>query len=171
MFEHESRILAAANANLERAADHLAKATADIANADQRIADLNTRKAEIASRRIGGIHDDADGADLATIALDIDGLGKLRAVFAAGLEAAIKGHADATAAVDRAAWALNRVKDEAAEKALVGHATAVLQTLGLTLSKLDAVSRRLGRGQIMWVPDEAIVQVVRKADLQRGNVR
>ena len=171
MFEAESRTLAAANANLERAAEQLAKATADVTNADKRIADLNTRKAEIAGRRVGGIYDKDDGFDLAEIAVDLDGLDKLRTVFAAGLDVAAKGHQDAVAAVDRAAWALQRVRDQAAEVALLAHTKAVFKTLGDTLSQLDAVSHRLGRGQVMWAPDAAIVQVVRKADLQRGNVR
>lgn len=171
MFEAESRTLAAANANLERAALQLAKATADVSNADHRIADLSARKAEIAGRRVGGIYDRDDGFDLAEIAVDLDGLTQLRATFAAGLDVAAKGHQAAVEAVGRATWALGRVKDEAAEVALLAHTKAVFKTLGDTLSQLDVVSRRLGRGQVMWAPDAAIVQVVRKADLQRGNVR
>lgn len=171
MFEAESRTLAAANANLERAVDQLAKANADMANVDQRITDLNVRKADISGRRLGGIYDREDGFDLAEIAVDLDGLAKLRITFAAGHEAAVKGHQDAVGAVDRATWALNRVRDQAAEKALSDHASAVLRTLGSTLAELDAVGKRLGRNQLWWVPDEAIAHTVHKANLQRAGVR
>ena len=171
MFDHEARTLAAARANLERAAEQLAKATADVANADRRIADLTARKSEIAGRRVGGIYEKGDGFDLAEIAVDLDGLGRLRATFAAGLDVAAKLHDDAQRAVDRAAWALQHARDEATEKALVAHATAVLSTLGATLAQLDTVSRRLGRGKIQWAPDQAIAFVIHRADLQRGTAR
>ncbi|MEI7608531.1 MAG: hypothetical protein WCJ64_14230 [Rhodospirillaceae bacterium] len=89
--------LAAANANLERAVDQFAKANADIANVDQRIANLNAQRADISGRRAGGIYDKEDGFDLAEIGVDFDGLAKLRATFAAGLELAVKGHQTAVA--------------------------------------------------------------------------
>ena len=171
MFEAETRAVALAESQLELAAERLNKAAAAIGNADGRLCDLDRHRQEIVSLRAGGQHRPDDGAELEAIAADTEGLTSIRAALAGEHAVALQGHAEAQARAHSAAFALGRVKDAAAHRALVEHTDKLFSLLGASLAELSKVGARLGHGQMMWKPDPVIAMVIHKSDLMRAGVR
>ena len=171
MFQSETRAVAMAEAALEVASDRLAKASAALANADARLADLDQLRQEIVARRAGGQHRPDDGAELESIGADHEGLVAIRSALAGAHDVALQAHVAAAARAHGAAFALGRVKDAATHRVLVGHTDELFRLLGAALAELNKVGARLGHGQLQWKPDAVVAQVIRQADLQRGNIR
>jgi hypothetical protein len=128
---------------------------------DRKAALVAERDAIAATRRAGG---DADGARLALLGVDIEGLDGILAEATAACAAA-QGKADqARTAVNAARQQLELVKDRELLSRLGPHATALAFKLADTMNEIRAAETRL-KSRPSWAPPRAFCTEIRKLDL------
>jgi hypothetical protein len=117
-----------------------------------RIQEKDTRRAEIAARRAAGDERDADGAELALLSVDREVLVELlsrRDAAAAAARAEAEKHVRALA---QARADLAREEGVRTAAALDRHLGELEALLLETLRQSNAVAKRIGRAQTLWVP-------------------
>ena len=140
----EAAVSAAAARSVEtaQAADHLR----------HRLSTLTVERAAIIKRRSGGEHLPDDGATLALIEADRDGLRDMLAE-AASASAEAKQRADAADAVASAARdQLAHAENEEVLRRLVAHATELDRVLLETTKQLRDLGAKIGISRPMWAP-------------------
>jgi hypothetical protein len=159
--------VADAEVAFELAATEHGSAASETAKLRDRLADLEARRAEIVSRRQVGDCRADDGADLALIAADGEGLAALLAEAQAA-ETPLRQKADAaTTALANARMLLQRAEDEAAEAQLIAHARRLDGLLLETISQLAEVGQRLGRPVPPWGASPELREKLRRIGLLR----
>jgi hypothetical protein len=115
-----------------------------------------------AARRAGGY---VDGARLAVIGLDIEGLDALLAEATAAI-GAVQAKADAASiAADGAREHLDLVKNRDLLARLTPHATALAAKLAETMGAIKAAEAQLKLSRPSWAPPKAFANEIRKLDL------
>jgi chromosome segregation ATPase len=141
--------ITAAAADLERANAELDQANSNLAAASEKAAALTNRKvaledrrAAIVARRTGGDPHAADGAELALIQADLEGLRSLEPGIAAPVVDARAEVAAATASRARAAKALSDAEDRVLADALRERLAALSALMSDALARDDARLKR-----------------------------
>jgi hypothetical protein len=161
----QAAVAAEAKATAAQAA--LAAAEGDADTIRRRILDLEGARNAIIVRRREGDHRDGDGAELALLDADKQGLQEVLAERDAAVAAA-RVPADAAAAeLATARFQLRRAEALAAEAALGEHATSLVEKLLETLARLGEAGAQIGRGQATWHPPERLMNELRRLDVQR----
>jgi hypothetical protein len=125
------------------------------------------RDAIAAARRAGG---DVDGARLAVIQLDLEGLDSLLADASAAV-AARQNEADtARAAVAAARQQLDLVKDTELIAKLKPHADKLGELLLATLTEIEAAGKRLQRSRPEWYPTGRLADTLHRLDLLASGI-
>lgn len=140
----------------------------------QKIADrihaLDAERAGIVARRAAGDHRPDDGARLALIEADKQGLAGLQSEAMAAVHAA-RGPAEAAKrAVAGARMMFDREEAERAETALINHAGRLDELLLATVRQITEVGQRTGRAMPAWGPSAALAKELRKLQARRGTL-
>jgi hypothetical protein len=155
-------------AECERASEHaeaaVQEAQAKLNQVAARIVSLEGERAQIIARRTGGDLRDGDGAGLAVLAADLEGLNKLRTDAAAALTLVQAPAQSAQRAVGLARERLARVEDQQALAQLKQQADTLADLLLRTVIRLLAAEQRLGlSGRDGWAPPRQLTDMLRKA--------
>ena len=142
--------LAAAIANAEKTDAALLAAVADLDRVIRRKQSLEADRAAIVARRQRGDHQHDDGANLALIAADLEGLHSMIADAEAGVANVRGPDSEARTAVTTARFYLQAAEDEAAEALLIEHARRLEALLMETINNLDAINQRRGGRMPKW---------------------
>jgi chromosome segregation ATPase len=162
--------LAAAKLEAEQAGTALTATDAAVAKVRERIAVLEAERAEIVGARKVGRTSPKQGARLAELAADIEGLAEIHA------EAAVAHSAAATefTHVNQSMVAAEYVLANASDNALLGNpkdiATDLDRRLSETLNEIAGVARRLEINRASWFPTAVLANQVRRPDLERGGI-
>jgi hypothetical protein len=153
---------AAANA----AADELAAAHGRGEEIRGRRAALTAeRDAIAAARRAGG---DADGARLALLGVDIEGLDSLLAEANAAVAVSQAKADHARAAAETARQHLDRVTDTELLAQLRPHADKLCDLLGATIAEIDAAAKRLQKSRPEYCPPAMLAESLYRLHLLMG---
>jgi hypothetical protein len=125
-----------------------------------KIAGLDDARRAIGTRRAAGDLRSTDGAELALIAADHEGLTAMRAEHEGALAAARAAAEDAARALDAARFALGREEDRAEERALTEHLDRLDALLRETIVRANWVARRLGRSRPAWAPSRETMDLL-----------
>jgi hypothetical protein len=166
-IEAAARALAEAAATVEEARAPLAAAQAHRDKIAARLDALEAQCVAIVSRRAAGDEQDDDGARLALIAADTEGLKGLLVQAEAALAAPRAIAEQAQRALASVKLASARAEAEAQEVALTAHATMLDQLLVTTLDRLSEASRGIGRPTHQWQPSRQLADAIRRLDLRR----
>ena len=173
MTPNYENVVAAAQAAVAAEARHAAAQTALGATESEadvirrRILDLDGQRGAIVVRRREGEHRDDDGATLALLDADREGLAQIQAERDAAVAAA-RGPAEAAAdALASARYALRRAEALAAERAVMEHAEELQQRLLEALAQLAEIGQQLGRGgRSAWHPSGDLMDALHKLHAQ-----
>lgn len=143
----------------------------EASNQHQKIADrihaLDAERVGIVARRAAGDHRPDDGARLALIEADKQGLAGLEAEALATVHAA-RGPAEAAKrAVAGARMMLDREEAETTETALINHAVQLDALLLSTVRQIAEVGQRTGRAMPAWGPSAALAKELRALQARR----
>jgi hypothetical protein len=129
---------------------------------------MKGERSGIIARRQEGQTEDSDGARLALIDADIEGLTVLLARAKGGLAQILSTIQDATRRVEAARYMIRRLEAENREADLLIYVAALERALLEVLPKLADVRQLLGGGRPRWTPSPALLDGLRRLDLQGG---
>ncbi|HUW80506.1 MAG TPA: hypothetical protein VMV54_06370, partial [Acidocella sp.] len=112
----------------------------------QRIAELSARREVIVTRRGSGAHGPDDGANLALIQADMEGLTGLLPDAVARVAAAEAAYRGDSAACARCREEISRLEAQAHLGALAAHAEALAAKLLETIGGIAVAERQVGKG-------------------------
>jgi hypothetical protein len=136
-----------------------------------RVAALAEEREAIIKRRGGGYRDDTDGAALALIQVDSDGLQSILHEASARVEAAEAARASLSNRAAQLRQEIARVEALAHRQALIGYADILSEKLLETVNSLAAANLQTGHmGRPEWGPPPALYQVLRGIAAQRGEL-
>ena len=166
-----ARAVAEAEVSHAVATEALSRARQDRADIADRAGAISVTRADIVARRRAGDARDDDGAMLALLAADAEGLATLLAEADAA-EIAVRAPFDAaTAVLVNARFQLARAQDEAVEIVLVDHASKLDAALLATIGELEAVGKRVGRtGRPLWGASRMLYDRLRSLAAVRGEL-
>jgi len=159
--------LAVARAHGERAAEDFAATVERRDLVQERIDALTRGRQRIIVRRQAGDHHPDDGATLALIAADLEGLAPMLVDAEAIASGANDRCATAQAAVRIAEQTLEGIEAFEAETSLIAHAIRLDQLLLETVRRFNAVRQRIGSGTPKWGPSPALALELRKLQAAR----
>jgi chromosome segregation ATPase len=137
----------------------------------RRLAALASERDAIVSRRGAGRHDQNDGASLALIQADTEGLHPLLQEAVAHVAAAQAAYSAVAGNASRFRAQIAQVEAEAVRDALVRHAEDVSLKLLDTVNALGEACRRSGyTGRPIWGAPPALYQALRSLAAQRGEL-
>jgi hypothetical protein len=140
-------------------------------NVAARVAALAEEREAIIKRRGGGYRDDTDGAALALIQVDSDGLQSILQEASARVEEAEAARAALSNRAAHLRQEIAHVEALAYREALIRHADLLSERLLETLNSIAAVNRQTGHtGRPEWGPPPDLYQVLRKIAAQRGEL-
>jgi hypothetical protein len=168
--ESAAYALAEAEAAVARTSAVLVDATERRNRISGRIAALNSERATNIARRQGGAGDDADGAKLALLAADLEGLDSLFSDAEGVVADARAPHHQAQQAVTSAGHILGTMQAEAEESALVCYLADLEQRAIEAMQRLAALHIQLGRGRPVWVPSVELQQALRRLAAAGGTL-
>ena len=161
--------VASATARFDTAMAALQAAEKSAAAVRGRVVALDAERATIIQRRAGGQHEDGDGARLALIAADLEGLAPLQAEADAAVSEARRKVEGEEHLVANARQQLDRAEAEAQLTALVQHARALDTMMVSTLAKIAQTSARIGApGKPPFAPSPALVLEMRRHAAAHG---
>lgn len=160
--------LAHVEAQVERAAEALATTESAHLRILNRMQDLDTQRAALIVRRQRGETHPDDAASLALLDADRSGLEELRREAEVAVIAAKQPHDAAKKAVETARWQLQRAEDEAAEVALIEHASRLDELLRSTMGEIAAISQKLRRPRPSWLGSDELYADLRHLRLVSG---
>src|SRR6266404_6257379 len=160
--------LAAARLQAEQGVAALDTAGKAVDQVRTRIADLDHDRASIVAQRKAGKTSPKDGAHLAEIQADLEGLNEL-------LAEAVQAHGVAAAELTRlnqAVTATEYVLSNTADQALLGDLKNLASDLDRRLidaiGEISSVAKRLGLNRAPWVPTTELANGIRRLDLENG---
>lgn len=154
----------AASSSLDEAEAHRAKIA-------ERVAALAAEREAIIHRRGGGTRDEGDGAALALVQADSEGLQPILQEAAARVQEAEAQRAMLSARAAHLRAQIAHVEALAAREVLIRHADDLSDKLMATVTALDDVCRRTGyTGRPIWGAPPALYQVLRSFAAQRGEL-
>lgn len=167
-IEAAAEHLAQARAEEVRAAEAVAAATRACDNIRQRIAALEAERASITARRAAGEHDAEDGARLALIAADIEGLRALLADAENQLAEVRQPAEQAHKAAAAASAMLADTEKAAAIELLIAHANHLDALLLETVQQLGELTGNSGRPA--WGASQPLFTMLRRLAAGRGEL-
>lgn len=174
-FAHEIESLAAELAgaiiDANTATEAVTQAEEHQAKIAGRVAELSAQREAITSRRAAGAKADNDGASLALITSDLDGLHPILAEAAERVAHARQDHNGHSARAETLRGQIVHIEAMAAREALIHHADDLAGKLAQTLTALDAACRQTGHtGRPVWGAPPALYQKLRALAAQRGEL-
>ena len=151
-----------------RLGEPLHAAQAHQAHIQGRITALTDARQAITARRAAGHHHADDGAVLALITADLDGLAVLAAEAAAAVAIAAGPADQANQGLAQARFHLAQAEDDAEDAAITAHTTKLEQLLIEAAGHADAIAKRRGKSFSTWCPTQVLNQTIRKRGLQSG---
>jgi hypothetical protein len=136
-----------------------------------RVAELAAQREAITSRRAAGTKEADDGASLALILADLEGLSPLLQEAAQRVAAAQRVHAEHSARAGGLRQQIAQIEGLAARNALVKHADDLSAKLFDTVRALEDACRRTGHsGRPLWGAPQALYQALRGLAAARGEL-
>jgi chromosome segregation ATPase len=136
-----------------------------------RVSALAGEREAIIARRREGRNDAADGASLALIQADVEGLQPILREASERVQAQDARRAALSARAAQLRAQIANVEAQAAREALVRHAASLDQKLLETINALVSVNRQVGHtGRPVWGPSPALYQALRGLAAQRGEL-
>ena len=136
-----------------------------------RIADLSERRANIVARRGAGEKGPEDGASLALIQADLEGLGPILQEAAAKVQEAQRVHGEHAARASSLRVQIAHVEALAARDALIRHADDLSAKLLATVDALASACAETGyQGRPIWGAPPALFTALRKLAAARGEL-
>ncbi len=151
-----------------RAHEPLASARIALDRVRARIEALHAARQQIIARRAAGDEHPEDGARLALISADSEGLAELLAEAEAAVEAATGPATDAREDAARAQSALTRAELLATDAAITEHAKALEGLLTETIGKCNASAVALGRPYSQYCCSPALHNALRTRAIRTG---
>jgi len=159
--------LAESKVEAEKASAGLAAASAAVAEVRSKLEALDFERAGIvAARKDGDKRDGADGARLAEIAADSEGLSQIIQERQATQTLAAAAFATHSAAVTAAGAMLSNASDHALIVDLKIIATELDAKLLATVQEITAVAKRVGSSRAMWLPSSLLANRLRSLDME-----
>jgi len=159
--------LAVASTHVEKASENFAATVERRDLVQERIDALTRGRQQIIGRRQAGDQHPDDGASLALIAADLEGLAPMLLDAEAITSDAKERCTAAQAAVRIAEQTLEGIEAFEAETALIAHASRLDQLLLETVRRFNAVRQRIGSGTPKWGPSPALALELRKLQAAR----
>lgn len=159
-----SRAVAEAEEALAEAAARLQAAQSEVQTAAGRLADLRAQHAATVARRAAGDCRPGDGAELALIAADQEGLSQIAAAVAARVAEARAPHEAARRQHQEARAGLDRLCAERDRDALLAHAQVLDARRTETVLELDRAAAALGALRSPWRPAQEFAEGVRRVE-------
>jgi chromosome segregation ATPase len=160
--------VAAAKLRSEQGAAALEAAAAALDKVRARISDLDSERAQIVADRKAGKTSPKQGARLAEIGADIEGLNEI-------LAESVQAHGTVAAEFNRlnqsvtaAEYALATTSDQALLGNLKQIATELDQRLLEAVTEVAATAKRLGFNRPQWFPSSLLASTLRRLDLEGG---
>ena len=162
--------LAMAHAKVEQASAQLESALKLETQIEDRISALDSKRDQIIGRRQQGKQEPEDGANLALIAADLEGLAPLLNAAEKVTKDARLSCASARPEVDGAVQALQYAEDQKAESDLAEHARKLDALLLTAVQRFNVVRKRVGGGIPKWGPSPALALELRKLQAERREI-
>jgi chromosome segregation ATPase len=159
--------LADAELKTQNAIDSHSAAENEVAVVRSRLADLEIQRRAVIQRRAEGDQRSDDGATLALLTADIEGLAGILARREADAAATRAAAQTAVRSLQAARAALERTEHQAVEQQLVAHADGLADSLEKTVAALRDVRSKLGGGRLGWTPKRSLADELRILDLGR----
>lgn len=158
-------------AEANAAAETLAAAEAHRAQITERVADLSVRREAIVTRRGAGNQQSQDGASLALLQADLEGLQPLMEEAAQRVTAAQRVHAGHSIHAARLREQIGHEEALAAREALIKYANDLSIRLLQTVTALDAACRQTGyQGPPIWGAPPVLYTELRRLAAGRGEL-
>jgi chromosome segregation ATPase len=156
--------LAAAETQSADARDALEKAAGLRDQVRKRRSALDAERAAIVDRRKSGKPSDADGAKLAEIGADLEGIAEILAEREAAVASAQSAADAAQHAVAVSREHLDHARDAEMLNRLVKHCGELAGLLEKAMAEIAPLERKLG-GRPRWFPPERLAMEIRRRDL------
>ena len=151
-----------------RLGEPLVAAQAHQAHIQGRIDDLTTARQAITARRAAGHPHQDDGAVLALITADLEGLAVLASEAAAAVAVAAGPAEQAQQGLAQARFYLAQAEIDAEDAAITAHTSKLEQLLIEAAGHADATAKRRGKPFSTWCPTQLLNQTIKKRGLQSG---
>jgi hypothetical protein len=162
--------VAAAKLQSEQGAVALEAAGAALDRVRARIADLDSERAQIVADRKAGKTSPKQGARLAEIGADIEGLNEILSESVSVRAAAAAESARLSQAVTAAEYVLSNTADQALLGDLKALASDLDRRLVETVNEIAGVAKRLGQNRAQWFPTPELANGIRRLDLENGGL-
>jgi chromosome segregation ATPase len=160
--------LANAEIQAQTATDSHTAAENEVAAIRARHAEMEAQRRAIVERRAAGDQRSDDGATLALLSADIEGLSEILARREADAAATRAAAQTAVRSLQAARANLDRTESQLAEQQLVAHADALADSLERTVAALRDIRSKLGGGRLGWMPKRSLADELRILDLGRA---
>jgi hypothetical protein len=162
--------LAEAKLRAEQAGTALSTAGAALENVRERIGVLEAERSEIIAARKGGKTNGKQGARLAELGADIEGLTEIQSETVQAHGVASTDFARVTQSVTAAEYILASASDQTLLVNLREVADDLGRRLGQAITEIAAVTKRLGGSRSGWFPSTALATQIRRLDLEQGGI-
>ena len=163
--------LAVARLQAEQASAAIDTADAALGKVRARIADLDTERAHIVADRKAGKTSPKQGARLAEIGADVEGLNEILAESVLDRTAVATESARLSQSVTAAEYVLSNTADQALLSDLKALASDLDRRLVETVNEIAGVGKRLGQNRAQWFPTAELANGIRRLDLESGSHR
>jgi hypothetical protein len=158
--------LAAAKVEAEQAAVTLKDANTAVTEIRERLESLEAERDQIKADRLAGEVSADQGARLAALAVDTEGLSEIFQERQAVQSAAASEFGRLSQAVTSAAAMLSNASDHALIVDLKVIATELDAKLLATVGEITAVAKRVGSSRAMWLPSSLLANRLRSLDME-----
>jgi chromosome segregation ATPase len=169
-IEAAAEAVAAAKLQAEHGAATLEAAGAALDKVRARIADLDAERAQIVADRKAGKTSPKQGARLAEIGADIEGLNEILAEAVQARGIATAESARLSQSVAAAEYTLSNTADQALLGDLRRLASDLDRRLFGTIGEISSVAKRLGLNRAPWVPSAELGNGIRRLDIENGGL-
>jgi chromosome segregation ATPase len=159
--------LADAEIKAQAATESHSAAENEVAAIRARHAEMEAQRRAVIQRRSEGDQRSDDGATLALLSADIEGLGEILSRREADAAATRAAAQTAVRSLQAARVALERTENQVVEQHLAAHAEALGDSLERTVAALRDVRSKLGGGRLGWRPKRSLADELRILDLGR----
>ncbi len=135
-----------------------------------RLEAMKGERAGIIARQQEGWHEDGDGARLALIGADIEGITDIVERAKAGLVRNISTIQEAQRKVEAAEYVIDQLKAEDREADQLFYVAAIERAVMEVSPMLADVRQVVGGGRPRWSPSRALLDGLRRLDLQPGRL-
>jgi hypothetical protein len=162
--------LAEAKLRAEQAGTVLSTAGSALENVRERIVVLEAERSGIVAARKGGKTNGKQGARLAELGADLEGLAEILSEAVQAHSAASTDFARVTQSVSAAEFALSSASDQSLLVHLREAADDLARRLAHAITEIAAVTKRLGGSRAVWFPTTALATQIRRLDLEQGGI-